>query len=57
MVTFHLPVLGEYGFIHGLLAGTRLGVSAMAGFPSMYTIPHTSNIAVHGVNVFSMDSK
>jgi 5'-3' exoribonuclease 1 len=55
---FHLPTLGGgIDLILGLLDGVHLGASALAGFPSMKTIPHQGTLGYHGVNVFQSDSR
>ena len=42
--------------VHGLIPGSRVGVSLLPGFPSMHTIPHTATLGFHGVNVFNTES-
>lgn len=55
---FSLPTLGDgIDLIHGLLEGTHLGSSALAGFPSLHTLPHTGSLGYHGVSVFQSDSR
>lgn len=54
---FEMPELNGLEFITGLLAGVQLGASALAGFPSMATLPHTASLQYHGVNVHNTDSK
>ncbi|OWZ62180.1 hypothetical protein AYX15_05666 [Cryptococcus neoformans] len=55
---FNLPVLGDdVQLIFGLVEGVQLGVSALAGFPSLDTLPHNGTLDYHGVNVFQSDSK
>ncbi|KAK4688987.1 5'-3' exoribonuclease 1, partial [Tremellales sp. Uapishka_1] len=55
---FHLPTLGGgIDLILGLLDGVHLGASALAGFPSMETLPHQGSLGYHGVSVFQSDSK
>lgn len=55
---FHLPTLGgEIDLILGLLDGVHLGASALAGFPSMKTLPHQGSLGYHGVSVFQSDSR
>jgi 5'-3' exonuclease len=41
----------------GLLKGVSLGASALAGFPSLQTLPHRAELITHGVNVFQSDSR
>jgi len=55
---FHLPNLGDgINLIPGLLDGVHLGVSALAGFPTLQTLPHQGALGFHGVNVFQSDSR
>ena len=56
---YHLPSLKEAGLTlrKGLLPGAKVGKEALAGFPSLQTIPHTFHIAHHGVQVFQSDSR
>ncbi|KEP50583.1 putative exonuclease Kem1 [Rhizoctonia solani 123E] len=58
MDEFVLPTLeGGLDLVKGLRDGVFLGVDALAGFPSLQTIPHSSLIQHHSVNVFNSDSK
>ena len=41
----------------GLCDGVVLGAEALAGFPSLNTLPHTAQIGFHGVNVHSAESR
>lgn len=41
----------------GLLPGAKVGKNALAGFPSLQTIPYTFEIKHHGVHVFQQDSR
>jgi 5'-3' exoribonuclease 1 len=55
---FTLPTLGDgVELILGLLDGVHLGASALAGFPSLETLPHTGALGYHGVSVFQSDSR
>lgn len=55
--SFSLPTLGNgVDLILGLLDGVHLGASALAGFPSLKTLPHNGSLGYHGVNVFQADS-
>lgn len=54
---FHLPALEGLRLVQGLLDGVGLGVHAMAGFPSLDTLPHTAQLLHHSVNVFQADSR
>ncbi|KAJ9125140.1 hypothetical protein QFC22_000094 [Naganishia vaughanmartiniae] len=58
MKSFDMPVLGDgIELINGLLEGVHLGASALAGFPSMNTLPHHAQLGFHGVNVHGTDSR
>jgi 5'-3' exoribonuclease 1 len=57
MERFDLPVLDGLHLVPGLLDGVRLGAKALAGFPSLKTLPHMATIGVHGVNVHGSESK
>lgn len=55
---FHLPTLdGGLSFRNHLLDGVKLGKDALAGFPSLNTLPHTGELRFHNVNVFQQESK
>ncbi|WVR07588.1 hypothetical protein IAU60_004630 [Kwoniella sp. DSM 27419] len=55
---FELPTLGDgIDLILGLLDGVHLGASALAGFPSLQTLPHQGTLGYHGVSVFQSDSR
>ncbi|KAI8802810.1 XRN 5'-3' exonuclease N-terminus-domain-containing protein [Cladochytrium replicatum] len=56
MEIFYLPVLGNDGLVKGLLPNARMGVHAMAGFPTLNTIPHIASLGFHAVNVFNQES-
>jgi 5'-3' exoribonuclease 1 len=58
MRPFITPTLGDgIELINGLLEGVHLGASALAGFPSMKTLPHHAQLGFHGVNVHGTDSR
>jgi 5'-3' exoribonuclease 1 len=58
MEPFELPTLdGGLELVPGLLDGVRLGAEALAGFPSLKTLPHHVTIGVHGVNVHGSESR
>ena len=58
MDVYYLPVLDvNHNFVTGLCNGVRLGVKAMAGFPSFKTLEHTGRVDFHGVKVFQSESK
>lgn len=54
---FTLPTLDGLHLVKGLCEGVFLGSDALAGFPSLKTLPHSSLITHHGVNVFNTDSR
>ena len=57
MEAFDLPTLDGLHLIPGLRDGVALGVEAMAGFPSLNTLPHTALLGHHGVNVHGSESR
>jgi 5'-3' exoribonuclease 1 len=58
MEIYDLPVLStDMSFVRGLCEGVRLGIRAMAGFPSLQTLPHVFNLKMHGVTVFQQQSR
>jgi len=57
MEPFDLPTLDGLHLVQGLCDGVFLGVSALAGFPSLKTLPHTSSLGHHGVNVHGSESR
>ncbi|KAI4171680.1 MAG: hypothetical protein LQ343_004073 [Gyalolechia ehrenbergii] len=54
---FELPTIEGLDFHVGLMTGVRLGEDALAGFPSLKTLPHTGTLGFHGVSVFQQDSR
>lgn len=54
---FELPVMDGLDVHTGLVDGVKLGASALAGFPSMRTLPHTGQLGFHGVSVFQQESR
>ncbi|KAI0303658.1 exonuclease II [Multifurca ochricompacta] len=57
MEPFDLPTLDGLHLVKGLCDGVFLGTSALAGFPSLKTLPHTSSLGFHGVNVHGSESR
>src|ERR1700731_4459622 len=57
MEDFDLPTLKGLSLIDGLVDGVSLGKEALAGFPSLKTLPHTAQIGLHGVNVHGTESR
>lgn len=55
---FNLPTLGNgIDLILGLIKGVSIGAGALAGFPSLHTLPHNGALGYHGVSVFQSDSR
>jgi len=57
MKPFHLPTLDGLHLVEGLCDGVFLGASALAGFPSLNTLPYTAVLGYHAVNVFQSESR
>ncbi|KAA1477178.1 hypothetical protein DENSPDRAFT_786203 [Dentipellis sp. KUC8613] len=57
MEPFDLPVLDGLHLIQGLCDGVFLGTEALAGFPSLQTLPHHATLGFHGVNVHGSESR
>jgi 5'-3' exoribonuclease 1 len=57
MEPFDLPTLDGLHLVKGLCDGVFLGVSALAGFPSLKTLPYTSSLGHQGVNVHGSESR
>lgn len=54
---FDLPPTDGLSYRQGLMEGALLSVSALAGFPSLATLPYNATLGFHGVNVFQQDSR
>jgi len=54
---FDLPTIEGLEYHVGLMDGVKLGDQALAGFPSLATIPYNAALGFHGVNVFQSDSR
>jgi 5'-3' exoribonuclease 1 len=54
---FDLPTLDGLHLVQGLCDGVFLGTAALAGFPSLKTLPHTSSLGFHGVNIHGTESR
>ena len=54
---FELPTMEGLELYIGLADGVQLGSAALAGFPSLKTLPHVGALGFHGVNVFQQDSR
>ena len=57
MEPFDLPTLDGLHLIEGLCDGVFLGAKALAGFPSLQTLPHSAVLVQHGVNVHGSESR
>lgn len=57
MEPFDLPTLDGLHLVPGLCDGVFLGTEALAGFPSLDTLPNTASLGVHGVNVHGSESR
>ena len=57
MEPFDLPTLDGLHLVPGLCDGVALGIEAMAGFPSLKTLPHSASVGFHGVNVHGTASR
>ncbi|KAM6490715.1 exonuclease II [Amanita muscaria] len=57
MEPFDLPTLDGLHLVPGLCEGVFLGAEALAGFPSLQTLPHSASLAHHGVNVHGSESR
>ena len=55
--TFDMPVMDGLEPYAGLVDGVKLGRSALAGFPSLKTLPHYGQLAFHQVSVFQQESR
>jgi 5'-3' exoribonuclease 1 len=54
---FELPTMDGLEVHVGLMEGAKLGASALAGFPSLKTLPFYGKADFAGVNVFQQDSR
>ena len=54
---FDLPTMDGLEVYVGLMDGVKLGETALAGFPSLKTLPHIGTHGFHSVNVFQQDSR
>ena len=57
MEPYNLPTMDGLHLVPGLLDGVFLGAEALAGFPSLHTLPHTATLGHHGVNVHGSESR
>lgn len=54
---YDMPAIEGLKYHVGLVNGVKLGDAALAGFPSLATIPYNATLGFHGVNVFQSDSR
>jgi 5'-3' exoribonuclease 1 len=54
---FDLPTMEGLEPYNGLMEGVHLGEAALAGFPSVKTLPHVGQLGFHGVTVFQQESR
>ncbi|CEN60295.1 Putative Exonuclease Kem1 [Aspergillus calidoustus] len=54
---FDLPTMEGLEPYVGLMEGVHIGASALAGFPSLKTLPHVGQLGFHGVCVFQQESR
>lgn len=54
---FELPTMDGLDVYVGLVDGVKMGASALAGFPSLHTLPHTGQLGFHGVTIFQQESR
>lgn len=52
-----LPSVEGLDYRAGLTDGALLKASALAGFPTLATLPYVATLGFHGVNVFQQDSR
>jgi len=57
MESFDLPPLNGLHLVPGLCDAVLTDTEALAGFPSMHTLPHTPLLGFHGVNVHGSESR
>lgn len=54
---FELPPVEGRELLDGLTDGALLNVSALAGFPTLATLPYAATLGFHGVHVFQSESR
>jgi 5'-3' exoribonuclease 1 len=57
MTQYELPSLDGLPYRVGLLPGAKVGIHALAGFPSLHTLPYRGHLEQAGVTVFQQASK
>ena len=54
---FELPTMDGLDVYVGLAGGVKLGEAALAGFPSLHTLPHVGHLGFQGICVFQQESR
>ncbi|KAB2578160.1 5'-3' exoribonuclease 1 [Lasiodiplodia theobromae] len=54
---FELPTMDGLEVYIGLVDGVKMGIDALAGFPSLKVLPFHGALAFHGVSVFQQESR
>lgn len=54
---FDLPTIEELDIYVGLMEGAKLGQAALAGFPTLKTLPHIGDLDFHGTSIFQQESR
>jgi len=57
MSQYNLPSIEGLSYRVGLLEGAKVGVHALAGFPSLHTLPYRGHLEQAGVTVFQQASR
>lgn len=57
MSRYQLPSLEGKSYRVGLIEGAKVGIHALAGFPSLHTLPYRGHLEQAGVTVFQQASK
>ena len=57
MSRYELPSIEGLSYRVGLLEGAKVGIHALAGFPSLHTLPYRGHLEHAGVSVFQQASK
>jgi 5'-3' exoribonuclease 1 len=57
MSRYELPSVDGLSYRVGLIEGAKVGIHALAGFPSLHTLPYRGHLEQAGVTVFQQASK
>jgi 5'-3' exonuclease len=57
MSRYELPSVDGLSYRVGLIEGAKVGIHALAGFPSLHTLPYRGHLEHAGVTVFQQASK